>query len=185
MRKSWPEETRLRALEVYRDHGAAAAHKETGVPAATVRSWASRANLRGPRHERLAAAHATAQATAAEVRARIARDLYAKAERLVGQLFKPTELVKVVTVHQGRDNGSEAEVVRAELDEPTPGDKRHLAVATAVLLQQAQLLSGEATQRYGETPRDWERELEAFTIGAAAGHHQPKVTEGLAEPAAP
>lgn len=179
---TYDEETKARALQLYLEHGAGHASQATGVPAGTIRSWASRTGQQTPRADRTAQARRDAAETAAERRLRIASRCYNDAEQLLDELFRPAELVKVVTLSGGKDAAGDVEVVRVDVDRPPPGDQRHIAVAAAILLDKAQLLSGEATARFGDAKLDLEKELEAFTAGAAAGHQQAKVPEGLAEP---
>lgn len=179
----YDQETKARALELYVADGASAAAAATGVPIGTIRSWASRTKTTTDRGDMMAAARRAAAETAAERRLRIAARCYADAEGLLDQLFAPAELVKVVVLSGGKDTSADTEVVRVPVDRPQPGDQRHIAVAAAILLDKAQLLSGEATARFGDAKLDLEKELEAFTIGAAAGAQQPAVPEGLAEPA--
>lgn len=170
---------KARALELYVTEGPAAAAKQTGLKPGTIRYWASKAGLFTQRREHGTHVIAAKQLTAAEQRTELAMRCYADAGRLLDQLFTPAELVKIVTLAQGGEQGgSVAEVVRARLKEPTAGEKRHLAVAAAVLLDKAQLLSGEATARFGAGGMDWEKELEAFAQGAAAA------SEAMTEPAA-
>lgn len=179
-RPKWTEQQRTEALRLYGEHGAAEAARRTGIPAGTVASWASRAHLAGPRDENLQRAAEVNLNRAAELRAQLAIRCYTDALKLLDRLWQPRELIRVVTLRQGEETVAEA--VRVLIDEPLPGDQRHLGVLAAILMDKGQLLSGEATARFGKAELDLERELEAFAMGAVAGQ-QPKVLEGLAEPA--
>lgn len=178
-RPRWTEQERARALGLYLEHGAAEASRRCGIPVGTIASWVSRGNNVQPRLDQLDRRAEVSTATAAELRAGLALDSYRAAGRLLRQLFEPAELVKIMALRQGPQTVGEA--VRARLDEPTAGEKRHLAIAAAVLMDKGQLLSGEATARFGKAELDLERELEAFAMGADAAQ-QPAVPEGLPEP---
>lgn len=68
------------------------------------------------------------------------------AERLYGQLFAPHTLKEVKTVGIGKGE-QDLRMVEVMLTEPSPADKKNLALTLAILVDKASLLAGDATQR--------------------------------------
>lgn len=79
-KRRYTDDERAAALEHYLAHGPAEASRLTGIPAATIRSWASRENLTDTRNATVAAAVAARKLTFEERRAALADRLLAEAE---------------------------------------------------------------------------------------------------------
>jgi hypothetical protein len=69
------------------------------------------------------------------------------AERLYGQIFAPHVLKEVKTVMLPKGMGQDLRMVEIQLSEPSPADKKNLALTLAILVDKASLLSGDATSR--------------------------------------
>lgn len=118
----WTPEQRAEALELYVELGPAAASARTGIPVGTIASWAHRNGVQTRCIETTAARVEHSRLRWAERRADLAERIGAVAEKALDQ-----------TEHA--------------LDE---GDRKakDFALTMAVLVDKAQLLSGEATARH-------------------------------------
>lgn len=135
---AWTDDQRNQALAVYVTDGPAAAAAATGIPRGTIASWAHRAGVHSVATEKLTTALELQHLTLAARRAELAERLYAEAGALLDQLWTPA------TVHSfDKDGGFHT----GELDEPTFRDKQAIVTSAAILVDKAQLLSGEATER--------------------------------------
>lgn len=135
---TWTDAERHRALELYVEHGPTEASRQTGIPKGTIGSWAGQAGLRTVHPEKLAAALGVQRLTLAQRRATLAERLYAEADALLDQLWEPA-----LATHFTKDGA----FTTGDLDEPTFRDKQAIVTSAAILLDKAQLLSGEATVR--------------------------------------
>ena len=157
-RTSYTAEQKAAALELYVELGAAAASERTGVPAATLRSWASRAGRQTERAGHVAAATEAAKASAEERRATLADQLLDDALQLRAGLWEHRpQLV-------GR--GEDATVVDLPL---APRDQLDLLRAMDVAVRNVQLLTGQDTERVGTGGLDLEAELHAYQAGLQDG----------------
>lgn len=122
--------------------------REFGRGAATVTRIA---NAEGLSFDREATKHATEarRADNAARRERLISEMYANAERLNRQMFRPAVERKPMVVSDGGGMGSHTEIVEVKLDQPTFGDKRNIAVATKVLVDGARSL-----EQVGEDGQD-------------------------------
>lgn len=119
----WTPEQRAEALELYVELGPSAASERTGIPKGTIGWWASEAGIRTDGAERTAAATEAAALRWAERRANLADRIGAVAE-----------LALVQTEAALEDDDRKA---------------KDFALTMAVLIDKAQLLSGDATVRHG------------------------------------
>lgn len=117
-RVQWSESQKQRAMEIFERSGAAEASKQTGVPIATISSWARRSGQSAVTPER-AARVASKSLTLAERRQQLGETFLAKAEMLINCVRSADDAID-------RKRGIEAARVAAEA---------------------AQLLTGEATSR--------------------------------------
>ena len=70
--RTYTPEQKEQALALYREHGPGEASSRTGIPGATIRSWARRSGLTSPRADRAAAGAEAARLTWAQRRAEVA-----------------------------------------------------------------------------------------------------------------
>ena len=181
----WTAEQKAEALQLYRDHGPTVASERTGVPKATVASWARRAGVQTAvlPPPALEAAVETAALGAEQRRLELADGLLDDVAKLRRRLFEPHNYVHVVKVKVGKvdDEEGEAQLVRFEqveqvqvhLEQPVPADQLRLAQSIVALIEKAQLLTGEATSREdGLGGYDLEQELRTFQAGVAAAQQQ-------------
>lgn len=120
---------RQHALDLYKQHGPAEAGRQTGIPSATIRTWAKRSGETVSR-----AAHAQANVDAARL---------TWAQRR-GEL----------TIRSGEVAANLLEQIAAA----KPREARLLSAAFAVVVDRAQLLAGDATARI-ETSDRFNREV--------------------------
>lgn len=80
-------------------------------------------------------------------KAQLAVKLGTSAERILDQIFAPHVLKEVKTVALPDRGGQDLRMVEVLYDEPTPADKKNLALTLAILVDKASLLSGDATSR--------------------------------------
>lgn len=167
--KKYDDDTRERALQLYIERGVKDAADVLGIPAGTIASWAKRAGVQTEAPENLAAAVEARSLRLELRRGELAERLYDEANKLLGELWKPTEYVKIVTVGVG-DGVSDVAVGRATVEQPTFRDQQAIMTSVGIAVDKAQLLSGEATERSeaNGSPFDLEAELQAFTRGANA-----------------
>lgn len=178
MAMTYDDDTRARALELYAAEGSGAASAATGVPSATIRSWAARAGVRSSSDSRRARTEA-ATLSLAERRANLAAALLEDADRLRRQLFEPAQLEHFDGGQYG--NGWQT----LELDRPRFADQLAVVRALDVAVRNVQLLTGEATERTDSTGLDLEAELATFQAGVQAARDLARDTAGvLEEPAA-
>lgn len=128
----WTPDQRREALELYVELGPSAASEATGIPKGTIGWWAHREGVRTVGAERTAAATEAAALRWAERRANLADEAGAAAALALEQ-----------TVHalQGRTDEDTLVLAGAR-------DAKDLALTFAVLVDKAQLLTGEATSRH-------------------------------------
>lgn len=98
------------------------------------------------RRAQTANATAAAQRKWAVEKERVLSDLVGTIDRLQGQVFAPHRVLDAKVVPQGNGR-SEVEVVAIDMAEPSPQDKKALVTSMAILIDKAQLLSGDATSR--------------------------------------
>lgn len=166
--KRWTDEQRDEALRLFRSHGPAEASRLTGIPKATVASWARRhqvqTNVVVEREEAVEASALQAE----QRRLDLAASLLGDVQGLRARLFAPLDYAHVKTVSGGKDSPGEVETVWVSCDQPVPADQLRLAQAMGVLIDKVQLLTGEATERVDLTGEyDLEAELRAYQQGLA------------------
>lgn len=142
-RRTYTDEERAAALALYETDGPRAVEAQLGVPKATVVGWANAANVRTAKAERARGA----MLSVVERKAKLADGLLSDIERLRTQLFDRTVRKEVVTVSDGRNEGSHVEVVEVELDQPTFADKRAIMWSIGVAFDKVQILTGDVTGR--------------------------------------
>lgn len=153
-RRSYTDQQRADALELYVEHGLAEAARLSAVPRGTLSSWAVRAGLQTD-----AAAAAAQREQTEAARARWAEVLQADREELAGRLLaevhtlldqvqEPTTYYRVVTLSGGTGVGASAEVVPVDVPHPLAKDQQARVAAVAALVDKLQLLTGQATERH-------------------------------------
>jgi transposase-like protein len=142
-RRSYSEEQKTRALELYQEHGVREAARQTQIPRTTIGAWATRLGLRTDAPQKTAAAVEAARAKRQLLREE-ANTLFA--EQLVEALQRMNRPhLQPITVRDGREEGSHVELV--ELPHPTAAGFRDYAVAAGILLDKIRLELGETTER--------------------------------------
>lgn len=115
-------DTKAEALRLVAEVGPCEAARRLGIPEGTVKSWARRAGISSPNGEQTAKAVATASVAWAVRRAALVDEMGRAATKAVARLNE-------------------------RLDGDTTTGLRDLAVSAAVMIDKAQLLSGQATGR--------------------------------------
>lgn len=133
MASRYTPEQRERALDLYREHGPREAARQTGVPASTITTWASRSNTsRTFETQKTQAATETLKTRAEQVRSEI-------------------RLLLVERAQDALKLSSEASSL----------DMKNYATAAAILLDKYRLEVGEATSRSEVHERsDLDRDIE-------------------------
>lgn len=121
MNRTYTDELKAEALELYQQDGPTAAARELGIPKTTIHRWAKRAGATAPTAERTAAATAQSQQTAKQKRAMLGAALIDDAEALRMKLSEPYQVVT-----------NTGEVVT--LPHPTARDMRDLSVSMGILV---------------------------------------------------
>jgi len=118
--RSYTDAQRKAALALHVEHGPAEAARQTGVPAATIKSWARRRGVRtASRDHPMREAVAVAELSWARRRARLTDDTGAAAAEVLERLRHSTHALEA----------------------------HRLAMTYAALVEKAQLLAGSATAR--------------------------------------
>lgn len=121
-RRTWTDQQKTQALDLYVDHGAAHAEARTGIPAATIRSWAHRNGLAARCNENRRAQVEATKLAWAERRGVMVEEIGAAAHMALAQT------VAALEIGRGRD-------------------AKDLATTMAILVDKAQLLAGDPTVR--------------------------------------
>lgn len=169
MGRTYTDTEKADAVAVYVEHGLAEAHRRTGIAKNNLQRWAKSAGhdlaqLTDRAAQKTAAATETRLANMAARRADLASDLMGDVQRLRAQLFAPCVERKAMVVSQGKDIGSEVEVVDIAHDQPPFREQQAIMTTLAIAVDKIQILTGEATERIEHravpqrTP-DQEREL--------------------------
>lgn len=124
---TWSPEQRQQALELYRKHGAATAGQQLGIPAGTIRRWASENGERTLRRETSQASIDATKLRWEERRQTLIHDMGRVAQKALQ------------TCEDGLDTGKTR-------------DAQAAATTLAILIDKAQLLSGGATSRPNINP---------------------------------
>lgn len=133
----WTPEQRSEALELYIEHGPAAASEATGIPSGTIRAWAHRdPAITVARHEKTRAATEAAKLHRECLREELRTELLAKAVDLLDRMDH--EHVEFV----GKD------ARRETFDRAPAGACKAYATAAAILLDKFRLEMGDATERH-------------------------------------
>ena len=150
--QKWTEEQRAEALQLHHHHGPAEAERRTGIPRATIKSWARRAGVLTSvvPPPGLEAAIATSAMVAEQRRLDLADGLLDDVSKLRARLFEPMTYSHVKVVGGG-DTGTYATQVDVEAPQPVPGDQLKLVQSITALIDKVQLLTGEATSREDHT----------------------------------
>jgi hypothetical protein len=153
-RPRFTDEQRSKALTLYGQHGAAEASRRLPfeISATTIRQWAKRAGLCGPR---------SARTEAATTAARLGRE--ARAEQIAGEALEAA-----------------AEFL-ARARETNPTNARLLMAAFRDALHGSNLLAGDPTDRFevSDLEREIERELQVL---AATRAHNAELAASNGEP---
>jgi hypothetical protein len=159
-RAQYTDEQRDKALSLYREHGPGEASRRTGVPSATIRTWANRAGIAGEVAGQRRAAVEAAQLTMAQRRANLASALLQDADLLRRQLWAPTIERKALVVPQGGGR-STVQVVAIELSEPTFYDKRQILTGVAIVVDKVNVLApaDAARNHRDESPLERRRRI--------------------------
>lgn len=145
-RRYTPDE-KTHALDLYTAHGPAEAARLTGIPAPTIRSWASRNHLTDERNATVAAAVAARKLSFEERRTALAHGLLDDIEQLRDELFSECVERKAVTLSHPV-YGARAEVIDIERTRPTFAEQARIMTAIGIAVDKTQLLSGAATERH-------------------------------------
>lgn len=162
-RTRWTAAQKAEALRIYQEHGAAAASEATGVPIATISSWARRAGKTAVTPERQARV-AAKQLTIAERKGALVVTMMTDVERLLGQLFVATVEKKAMVVSDGAREGSHIEVAEVKLTQPSYADQNRIVDSATKLLDKVLLLSGDATARIEQTGQAAASRAAAITV---------------------
>ena len=151
----YSKKARETALKLYVEDGAKAAAAETGIARQTIASWAKKAGKTDERQKHTSAAIEAAAAEAQKKREQIKVECRLKALEILRRMDIPH------TYLAGKDG------VKRILDLPQAGDMKDYAVALAVLIDKAELLDGNATDRTEHRTTDQlDREIESLLKGA-------------------
>ncbi len=122
--RRWDADTKATALRIYAERGGPAASEATGVPVATIRSWAHRAATE--------AAAVVATVTGRTI-AQAGTDWPTRRAELLAEL--PDAIAETLVAY------------RRKVADGSGRDARDFSVALAVLVDKAQLIAGHATSR--------------------------------------
>lgn len=150
-RASYTPEDRTHALALYVQYGAAQTEERTGIPAQTIRKWASREGM-----SRLAHARKNEQLGVVGV---VRSAWEERRVTLVHRLGEAAELALNATIEKIKGVPAEDEIPAVLPDLKAAKDA---ALTCAILIDKAQLLSGGATSR-NEVTDPKERALAAVT----------------------
>jgi hypothetical protein len=167
-RRTYTDQQRAEALELHRQHGPREAARQTGIPTATIASWARRGGVQTDTDA--AVAHVRARTEAAKARwaeitqqrrEELAARLLAEAHALLDQVQGDVVYRQVVTLSGGKGFPATWEIVDVEVPHPTAKDQQLRVAAVAQLVDKLQLLTGEPTERHATDGAviDWDREL--------------------------
>lgn len=146
----YTDEQRADAVTLCLEVGMAEAHDRTGIPKPTLSRWLTpeqRAEMAERFQTKTAAATRAHAQTMEQRRAALASDLMDDVQKIRTQLFAPCVERKAMIVSQGKEQGSEVEVVDIERERPTFGDQQRIMTTLAIAVDKVQVLTGEATER--------------------------------------
>lgn len=172
MSRTYTEDDRGAALEIYVEHGAKVASQRTGVSAQTIRSWASRRGVVTERAGRQSAATKAMIRSAAEKRVRLREQLLDKALDALGRMDEPHIDFR----------GSDCKEVR--WDRATSGAMKDYATTAAILIDKLRLEEGQVTGRQEHVhadATDLELRRLADELRAHAGGPLPLAAQGPPE----
>lgn len=165
--RRWTDDQRTEALRIGRSEGWAEAHRQTGIPRATIASWARRQGVQTNVVVEREAAVETSALQAEQRRLDLADAMLGDITGLRGRLFTGMTYVHIKTegLGEGRSVSTRVEV---DMDMPVPADQLRLVQAIGTLVDKVQLLTGQATERVDLTGEyDLEAELRAYQQGMA------------------
>lgn len=148
MARTYTDDQRTDAVAAYLEHGLAEAHRRTGIPKNTLRSWLTQAG-HDPAEIAGRAGAKTANATASRLanlerrRIDLAVGLMDDVHRLRDQLFAPCVERKAMIVSHGAEVGSGVEIVDIDRDQPTFRDQQTILTAVAIGIDKIQVLTGQ------------------------------------------
>lgn len=166
-RRTYTDQQRADALELYLQHGLAEAARLYSVPRGTLSSWAVRAGVQtdaavaAAQREQTDAARARWAEVTQEHREELAGRLLAEVHTLLDQVQEPTTYYRVVTLSGGQGAGASAAVVPVDVPHPLAKDQQARVAAVASLVEKLQLLTGQATERHDLGDLDLEAEVHA------------------------
>lgn len=134
---------RAEALRLLAEVGKAEAARRTGIAPGTIASWGSRTGTHAPPAAVTAVAIEARLTTIAERKARLADDLAAAAQRMLGDLYVGTVERRVVPGTAQR----ETTIVDVRHKISTAAERRTTIEAVTKAIEAVQLLTGEATER--------------------------------------
>lgn len=146
-RTVYTADQKTEALELYVRIGAAETARRTGIPKATLTTWAMRDGLKSYSIEKTAAAIEASRAALEVRKLALAEGLLDDAAWLRGQLRQACVEKVVKTVGTGRGE-SVTEIVDVDRDEPTFSDKKAIMTTIAIAVDKVQLLTGAPTERH-------------------------------------
>lgn len=152
-RRIYDDEQRAHAIGIALAEGLGPAARATGIHRQTIHGWLSedqRDELRRLRRKTAEANEAHLIAVATE-RLALAEGLLGDIELLREELFAPCVERQVVTVSDGRDRGSHAEIVDVELAQPNFRDQQRIMTSIAIAVDKVQVLTGQPTSRIDVT----------------------------------
>lgn len=166
--RTYTDEQKAEALDLWRQHGAAEASRRCGVPSGTITSWANRAGLASVRSEQTRAATEAKRIDAEARRARIRETILERIDQVLDRMHASYQFVA------GKDGD------RVSLDLPPADAVRNFAVALGVLIDKYRLEMGEATGRTENTERV-EVDEAVSRVAAAIGVAPDQVVDELAK----
>lgn len=148
-RRTYTDDERVHALELYATDGPTAVERQLGIPKTTVAGWAAAAGVGTVRNERIAAAVDAARLDRELVREHLRDEMLRRAVDLLDRMDEPHVDFK------GKD------AAKVTYPKPSPSGCQAYATAAAILLDKFRLEVGEVTGRTETRTSDHlDREIE-------------------------
>ena len=155
VKTTYTDAQRQEALRLFCELGASEASRRTGIPVATISSWARRMVRTEPPAvtptSPAAPNRLPGTGTIAERKGALVLGMLDDIERLRAQLFAPTVEKKALVVNLGGNCGSAIEIAEVHLTQPSYADQNRIVASMTGLLDKVLLLSGDATARVEQT----------------------------------
>lgn len=157
-KREYTPEQKTKALEALEASNGdlAGTAKDLDIPKTTLAHWAEKANVGTYDDKKTEAARAAKARKIEERKTELADELLESIVRLNSQMFS-----KQTVYNFGGQNNT---LRVAEVDEPSPADKKHLATSLAILIDKLQVLTGGVTSRNEEITSRNEKESKLAEI---------------------